>query len=79
FLLSSLREIFAYPERIVGPGSLLRKISSKNDNKALHLNISVEFAAANILRMSQYKVHLLEDLGIEGLVAGADTHELIRE
>lgn len=80
FLLRCLAEVFAYPERITGIRSLCVKIQQILFNKQVTpLNISIEFAAANVLKKDNYRVNLLPTIGIEGLVAGAHQTELITE
>ncbi|HVW15746.1 MAG TPA: hypothetical protein VHB54_18085 [Mucilaginibacter sp.] len=78
FLLQTLAEVYAYPERIVGVGSFFRQVFGKK-KEAGQLNISIEFAAANVLKQGAFKINLLDNLGIEGLVAGADAYEKIHE
>jgi len=80
FLQNCLIEVNAYPERIVGLKSLgknLAKIFLKT--KTSPINISIEFAAANVLKNENYQVNLLEHIGIEGRVAGAGQLEKITE
>ena len=80
FLQKCLIEVNAYPERIVGVKSLgkhLGRLLLKK--KTTPLNISIEFAAANILKAHNYQITLLENIGIEGLVAGAGQLEKITE
>lgn len=80
FLQNCLIEIYAYPERIVGVKSLgkhLGRLLLKK--KTTPLNISIEFAAANILKAHNYQVTFLDHIGIEGLVAGAGQLEKITE
>lgn len=79
FLNATLREVFAYPERIVGLGSLIYKVKNIFGTQAKPLNISIEFAAANVLKCSKYKVSFLKELNIEGFVAGSDREEKIIE
>jgi hypothetical protein len=79
FLLSCLDELFAYPERVVGIKSLLRLLFVEKNVIGNPLNISIEFAAANVLKAGKYKVQLLDSMGIEGLIAGAGTYEKITE
>lgn len=79
FLLESVDELFAYPERIVGVKSLIRALFYKKNVIDDPLNISIEFAAANVLKAGNYDLYLLENIGIEGLVAGADKPEKITE
>ena len=77
FLLRCLNEIFAYPERIVGIKSLFRVLFTKRHNEPL--NISIEFAAANVLKTNYYQIKLLDHIGIEGLIAGTNHKEKITE
>nr|WP_294794358.1 hypothetical protein [uncultured Mucilaginibacter sp.] len=79
FLNATLREVFAYPERIVGLGSLIYKVKNMFGAQCKPLNISIEFAAANILKRSKYSASFLNELNIEGLVAGSDREEKIIE
>jgi hypothetical protein len=79
FLNATLREVFAYPERVVGIRSLLNKIKSSINKKTSLVNVSIEFAAANVLKRSNYNVSFLDKLKIEGLVAGSDRPEKIIE
>lgn len=80
FLLKVLNELFVYPRRIVGIRSFLSKISAilKPDFNP-KLNISIEFAGARILKKDEYKVELVEKIGIEGIIAGAHKYEFIQE
>ncbi|MBS1525977.1 MAG: hypothetical protein JST19_10040, partial [Bacteroidetes bacterium] len=68
FLLETLAEVYAYPERIVGAGSFFRQLFGKKSGSG-QLNISIEFAAANVLKHGGYKVNLLDHIGIMGLIA----------
>jgi hypothetical protein len=80
FLLNCLNEIFVYPERITGFRSLLVKLEKKIFNKEITpLNISLEFAAANVLKRSSYSINFLPTIGVEGLIAGATQMERITE
>jgi hypothetical protein len=80
FLKSCLDEVYTYPARIVGLRSLYNKLGQRLFNKPFTpVNISIEFAAANVLKRSNYKVTLLNTVNIEGLVAGADKLEKITE
>ncbi len=80
FLLKCLSEVYAYPERIVGAGSLLRKFNGFFLKKTQPpLNISIEFAAANVLKTGSYDVTQLDAINIEGLVAGSGHKEMITE
>lgn len=80
FLLKVLNELFIYPHRIVGIRSFFSKISAilKPDFNP-KLNISIEFAGARILKKDGYKVELVERMGIEGIIAGANKYEFIQE
>lgn len=78
FLLWCLDELFAYPERIVGLKSLYNKLFVKKDPDN-PLNISIEFAFANILKAGNYKVTLPDNMGIEGQLAGSDDEHKITE
>lgn len=80
FLLSTLNEVFAYPERIHGIKSFYKKFEQIFFNKAaVPYNISIEFAGANVLKRGNYHISFLNHIGIEGLVAGADHVEKIIE
>ena len=79
FLLGSLNEIFSYPRRIVGLRSLYNKMKGVLGKHPPLINISIEFAAANTLKRENYRVTLLDHLGIEGYIAGADKMERITE
>jgi len=79
FLLHTVDEVFCYPERIVGPRALLRVLFTKKDIIKFPLNVAIEFAAANILKSEKYKVKLLDQLRVEGLVAGIGHTEKIAE
>ena len=79
-LSNCLNEVFTYPERITGFRSLYNKLASVILKKHTEpLNISIEFAFANVLKKSNYKLKLLDCIGIEGLVAGAGKVEKIIE
>ncbi|MEO6852040.1 MAG: hypothetical protein ABI203_06690 [Mucilaginibacter sp.] len=79
FLLSCMDELFAYPERITGLKSLFRLLFVKKDVVDDPLNISIEFAAANVLKAGKYKVSLLDAIGIEGYIAGYEPNKKITE
>ena len=80
FLLKCLNEVFAYAERVVGARSLYRKLKNLFTNQvARQLNISIEFAAANVLKQGAHNITLMDNLGIEGLVAGSNHIEKITE
>ncbi len=71
FLLACLNEIYSYPYRIVGLRSFWRFITEFIKPKLkTSSNISVEFAAARVLKNKNYKINLMEKIGIEGRVAG---------
>lgn len=78
FLLLCLDELFAYPERVVGIKSLFNKLFIKKDPDE-PLNISIEFAAANVLKAGGYGVTLLNSIGIEGYIAGLQHVEKVNE
>lgn len=79
-LLSCLKEIFVYPERITGIRSLFLKLGKVIFNKQfVPVNISIEFAVANTLKTGNYQIQFLNHIGIEGLIAGSDHLEKICE
>ncbi|PAW93476.1 hypothetical protein CKK33_08225 [Mucilaginibacter sp. MD40] len=80
FLKDCLTEVFAYPERIVGIRSLIKKTIQLAFKKPyIPVNASIEFAAANVLKRGKLNVALLPQLGIRGLVAGNNQREEIIE
>ncbi|HEK21142.1 hypothetical protein [Mucilaginibacter sp.] len=80
FLKDCLTEVFAYPERIVGVRSLIKKtIQFVFKRPYIPVNVSIEFAAANVLKRGKLNVTLLSQLGIRGLVAGNNQREEIIE
>lgn len=79
FLLECLTECSAYPERIVGIKSMMRLFLGNKNGINQRLNISIEFAAANILKVGNYQVNLLDRIGIVGYVAGVGQVEEITE
>jgi len=79
FLMACLEEVFAYPERIVGPRSVMRVFFKKMRDSDHRFGISIEFAAANVLKSAAFDVTFVTQLGIEGLVAGSNYEEIIRE
>jgi len=80
FLLQCLNEVFTYPQRIVGIRSLYRKLANIFSKKTIpSVNISIEFAAANVLKRNKYNVTLLNILGIKGYIAGVNKEEEIAE
>ena len=78
FLLRCLEEHFSYPTRVVGIKSMFRQVFSTN-KMGNRVNISIEFAAANILKADNYKILLLDNIGIEGYVAGSNKVEKLIE
>lgn len=80
FLLYCLNEIYSYPYRIVGLGSLTKFIKEflKPSLKKMP-NVSIEFAAARTLKKGYFKYELVDTLNIEGQIAGLESKELIRE
>jgi len=79
FLTDCLYEHFAYEKRIVGLRSLARILFRKKNKTTPHFSISIEFAAEHVLRKGVYQVTLIDKIGIEGLIAGADRLEKISE
>ncbi len=80
FLLSCLNEIYSYPYRIVGPRSLSIFIRDFFNPRLRTIStISIEFAAARVLKSGKFKFELTDDLKIEGQIAGLETRELIKE
>jgi hypothetical protein len=79
-LLETLTHIFIYPEKITGILSFFNKLNKALFNKNyIKINTSVEFAMALAIKNSNYSIRLLDDLGIQGYVAGVDKPELITE
>ncbi len=80
FLLYCLNEIYSYPYRVVGFGSLIRFIKEFfNPSLKKVPNVSVEFAAARALKNGHFKYKLTDQLHIEGQIAGLESKELIKE
>jgi len=80
FLLSCLNEIYSYPYRVVGPRSLWVFIRDFFNPRLRTIStISIEFAAARVLKNGKFKFELTDDLNIEGQIAGLHTKELIKE
>jgi hypothetical protein len=80
FLLSCLNEIYSYPYRIVGLRSLwifIKEFFKPTLNTIPF--ISIEFAAARVLKKGQFKYELTDYLNIEGQIAGLKSKELIQE
>ncbi|MFA6087626.1 hypothetical protein [Mucilaginibacter sp.] len=79
-LLETLTHIFTYPEKITGARSFFNKFNKVLFNKDYKkINTSVEFAMAIAIKNNNYSIKLLDDLGIQGYVAGADKLEQITE
>jgi len=68
--LSSLREVFAYQGRLVGPRSALRILRNlfglPKDYRYEDPNLPIEVAFANVLLNGDFKISDLATLGIEG-------------
>ncbi len=80
FLLSCLNEIYSYPYRIVGLRSLWIFIKDFFKPRLRTIStISIEFAAARVLKNGKFKFELTNDLNIEGQIAGLETKEFIKE
>lgn len=80
FLLNCLNEIYSYPYRIVGLRSLYTFIKEFfNPSVRKHNYISVEFAAARVLKYGKFKYSLTKMLNISGYIAGLKSRELIEE
>lgn len=76
FLLRCQTELSVYSYRAGWIRSLVKRVFSKNPDP---LNISIEFAAANVFKLYRYKVKQLDHIGIEGLVAGVNHYEKLKE
>ena len=75
FLKRTLREVYAYPSRIVGARSFVRILHnslfpSKDNYPYDDPAGSIEGAAARVLHIFNYKFNNIESLGIQGIVAG---------
>ncbi|CAM2956179.1 hypothetical protein [Rariglobus hedericola] len=75
-LTFSITEIFAYPARIVGPGSLLRIIRAslwpaKDTFSYDDPPHSIELVMARSIKLMKLKVHFLSPLGVRGILAGS--------
>ena len=80
FLLACLNEIYSYPYRVVGLRSFWRFINEFFKPKLkTSSNISVEFAAARVLKRGPFNFQLVDNLNIEGHIAGLKSKELIKE
>ena len=83
FLKRTLREVYAYPSRIVGPRSFVRILHnslfpSKDNYPSDDPTGSIEGAAARVLHLFNYKFNNIEPLGIQGFVAG-NPNDLLKE
>ncbi len=80
FLLSCLNELYSYPYRIVGLRSFWNFIQEFFNPKLKSGSyISVEFAAARVLKKGKFKYQLTDILNIKGHIAGLESKELIEE
>lgn len=73
-LASSLRELFAYPWRVVGPGSLgrvLRRTFAPHFDAYPYDDppISIELAFERAIRQSRYRVNYISELGVSGITS----------
>jgi hypothetical protein len=83
FLKDTLRDLYGYAARIVGPGSLLRILRNSlfpaRDDAPYHDPVQpIEVAAARALKKAKYKVKKVETLGIQG-VTGDEARRLLKE
>jgi hypothetical protein len=83
FLKATLRDLYGYPARIVGPGSLLRILRNslfpaRDDAPYDDPLQPIEVAAARALDKGGYKVKKIDVLGIEG-VTGDEARRLLKE
>lgn len=80
FLLECLNEVYNYHLRIVGLGSFLNYIKQlikpvmKNN-----INLPIEFAAARVLKFGKLNYQLVENIGVEGEIAGIQNKTFIKE
>ncbi|MFA6276968.1 MAG: hypothetical protein WC622_09475 [Pedobacter sp.] len=80
FLLYCLNEIYSYPYRVVGLGSLIKFIKEFFSASLKKIpTVSIEFAAARALKKGHYTYELSDNLHIEGQIAGLESKELIKE
>lgn len=80
FLNECLRVVYAYPERVVGLRSFIKKIKHIITGKPQPgFELSIEMAAANVLKHSGFSTILLNELNIEGCIAGSDHVEKLVE
>jgi len=83
FLKDTLRELYAYQARIVGPGSLLRILRNslspqRDDSPYDDPRQPIELAAARVLNRTDYRVKKVDMLGIEG-ITGDEARSLLIE
>lgn len=83
FLRATLRDLYGYQARIVGPGSLLRIVRNslfpaRDDSPYDDPLQPIEVAAARVLERPGYRVKRVETLGIEG-VTGDEARRLLKE
>jgi hypothetical protein len=83
FLKDTLRELYGYQARIVGPGSLLRILRNsifpeRDDSSYDDPLLPIEIAAARVLRRAHYSVKEVAVLGIEG-VTGDNARRVLVE
>ncbi|RZA00800.1 MAG: hypothetical protein EOP47_12875 [Sphingobacteriaceae bacterium] len=79
-LLDTLSNIFTYPEKIVGVKSFFNVLNKALFNKDyIKVSTSVEFAMLRAIKSNRYKLKLIDNLGIEGYVAGSEKLELLSE
>jgi hypothetical protein len=83
FLENSLREVYAYPFRIVGPRSFIRVLVHgllhNLESYPFHdPRVSIENAGARVLQSHRYKYNEIPTLGVKGLV-GAFVNNYIVE
>jgi hypothetical protein len=83
FLKDTLRDLYGYAARIVGPGSLLRIVRNSlfpaRDVAPYDDPVQpIEVAAARALKKAEYKVKKVETLGIQG-VTGDAARRLLKE
>jgi hypothetical protein len=83
FLKATLRDLYGYPARIVGPGSLLRILRNSlfpaRDESPYDDPLQpIEVAAARVLKSGAYRLKKIEALGIEG-ITGDEAKRLLKE
>ncbi|MBB2144099.1 hypothetical protein GM921_01255 [Pedobacter sp. LMG 31464] len=80
FLLKTLNEAFIYQSRFVGwRSSILQLKNIFFPIFSKKLNTSIEFAAVRVLKNSNYKLELIDTIGIEGQIAGFENLTAINE